>query len=183
MNKKIWITIGIIILVTIGWFFYSASKKQYCWPYCPEMTNEDREEIKESALDSSIKDWGTYEDDSFGFSFKYPKEIGEPERVNLDSTVKTVFFEKQDGVHLALYSGIYYQDKLHNKSPRSFEELMSDNDVKTPINISGKEAIRLDYSQDGSYVFIKLDNSGNILEISGSAYYIDKILPTFKFTK
>ena len=75
MNKKIWITIGIIILVTLSWFFYSASKKQYCWPYCPEMTNEDREEIKESALDASIKDWKTYEDGKFGFKINYPTTI------------------------------------------------------------------------------------------------------------
>lgn len=51
MNKKILITVGILVILGIGaWFFFILiyfQKGPICWPYCPGMTDDDREKIKE----------------------------------------------------------------------------------------------------------------------------------------
>jgi hypothetical protein len=53
-TKRNWI-IGIVVLVVlIGAYAYSAANRQYCWPYCPNMTNADREAIKSQATSQSV---------------------------------------------------------------------------------------------------------------------------------
>jgi hypothetical protein len=55
MNKKIILGIIIGLLVVAGvTYYFSRTGGVLCWPYCPGMTDQDREEIKESAFESEI---------------------------------------------------------------------------------------------------------------------------------
>jgi len=62
----------IAVLVIGGFFVYKETTRQVCWPYCPGMTDQDREEIKKSALDAQTVNWKTYENQKYGIEFKYP---------------------------------------------------------------------------------------------------------------
>lgn len=72
-HKKVWVTILVIILLLVGWKFYQeVFTKTFCWPYCPGMSDADREEIKQSASSAETRDWTTYKNDEYGFEIKYP---------------------------------------------------------------------------------------------------------------
>ena len=53
MKKTILIVI-ILLAIIGGWFSYKYifSTKSTCWPYCPNMTDQDRENIKKSAQEA-----------------------------------------------------------------------------------------------------------------------------------
>ena|SRR3989344_1894602 len=46
--------IAVIALLVIGGgaYYFFQQKKAVCWPYCPGMTDQDREDIKKSALEA-----------------------------------------------------------------------------------------------------------------------------------
>ena len=52
--KKIVIILVILLVVIGGWFSYKYlfTTKFTCWPYCPNMTDQDRENIKKSAKEA-----------------------------------------------------------------------------------------------------------------------------------
>jgi|GEM_PF-4653263 hypothetical protein len=65
----------IILAVALGggyWAYQYTKGGLLCWPYCPGMTDEDREEIKRSALEAQTANWNTYRNEEYGFEFKYP---------------------------------------------------------------------------------------------------------------
>jgi hypothetical protein len=73
MNKKIiWgiVIILLVVLIGIAYYIFSYPKGNLCWPYCPGMTDQDREVIKKSALEDETANWKTYSDNNF--SIKYP---------------------------------------------------------------------------------------------------------------
>jgi len=49
MKTKILILLVLIILLVVGYFTFFKNNGPFCWPYCPNMTDEDREEIKKQA--------------------------------------------------------------------------------------------------------------------------------------
>jgi hypothetical protein len=54
-NKKgfvIPLIIAIIVILIIGGGYYYTQKQSTCWPYCKNMTDQDRESIKKSAIDA-----------------------------------------------------------------------------------------------------------------------------------
>lgn len=72
MNKKLISGIVIVIVVVVGIaYFNSFVAKPICWPYCENMTDQDREKIKESAT----ADWKTYTNSIDGYSFDYPSKL------------------------------------------------------------------------------------------------------------
>lgn len=77
MNTKLKIILAVFLLVFIGlgWFLNEQFHRNFnlCWPYCQEMTNQDREDIK-SVLEAEKKDWKIYKNKKYGFEFKYNKE-------------------------------------------------------------------------------------------------------------
>lgn len=192
MNKKIWITIGIIILVTLSWFFYSASKKQYCWPYCPEMTNEDREEIKESALDASIKDWETYKNDDQGFQFSYPSQLGEITKVSntkIDCNLGGYYESSLSLTIEHLGVGLACKDR--------FDPISEFKGGSKKITVGGKESYLFDYTSSTNYhnreVYIPLSDMYYVTlthSYKNQPGYVglnqedfEKMLSTFRFTK
>lgn len=59
MTKKIKIILILIILVITGGaiIYYLQNKSQpLCWPYCPDMTDEDRAKIKEDMRQAGCPD-------------------------------------------------------------------------------------------------------------------------------
>ncbi len=80
MKKLIW---GIIIVVVIiaGLVYYNSYlAKPVCWPYCENITDQDREKIKESALNAATANWKIYKFNGSSYiqsgpiSFKYPSD-------------------------------------------------------------------------------------------------------------
>lgn len=47
----VWLII-IVVIAAGAYYFFSRSGVNLCWPYCPGMTDQDREEIKKSALEA-----------------------------------------------------------------------------------------------------------------------------------
>ena len=45
----------LIIIVAAGAYYFLRSGSNLCWPYCPEMTDQDREEIKKSMLEAQTE--------------------------------------------------------------------------------------------------------------------------------
>lgn len=93
MNKKQGLAPVVIILIVVviiagGYFTYQSFFKPapLCWPYCPGMTDQDREVIKESALKAETASWKTYNNEKYGFEFRYPSDwVIKSERTALDS--------------------------------------------------------------------------------------------------
>ena len=68
----IWIIIFVVLLGGGYWGYrYLSTPKYVCWPYCPGMTDQDREDIKKSAFEAQTSDWKTYRNEEYGFEFKY----------------------------------------------------------------------------------------------------------------
>lgn len=69
----VWI---IILAVLLGGgystYHYFSTSRSFCWPYCPGMTDQDRETIKKSAREVQTANWKTYRNDKYGFEFRYP---------------------------------------------------------------------------------------------------------------
>jgi len=78
-QKGITSLVGIIIILAVaivafgGVFAYQYLSKSTCWPYCPNMTDKDREQIKK---DASTAGWKTYTSTKYGYkiSFQYPQD-------------------------------------------------------------------------------------------------------------
>jgi len=78
MHKKIstlagFIIIAVEIIVLFGGVFayqYLSRPVLLCWPYCPGMTDKDREQIKNEAPTAS---WKTFSD-NYGFQMQYPPD-------------------------------------------------------------------------------------------------------------
>lgn len=93
------VVIVIILAVLLGGGYVAyrtlSGTNQTCWPYCPEMTDEDREDIKKQARDAYYAEtyadnshiiteyadqfipeggssWKTYRNERYGFELQHP---------------------------------------------------------------------------------------------------------------
>ncbi len=73
MKLKTLTVIIFVVLLIGGWFAYKnlSGGNTICWPYCPGMTDQDRDEIKKSAMQT----WKTYQNAEYKFTFKYPPNL------------------------------------------------------------------------------------------------------------
>ena len=72
--------IAIVAILAVGGIYYTYNwGGSMCWPYCKGMTDQDRELIKQSAIDAGATTtdvtagWKTYTNTQYGFEFKYPE--------------------------------------------------------------------------------------------------------------
>ncbi len=85
MNKKIiWGIVIVVIVIIAGWLLFRSSKPTYtCWPYCPNMTDQDRVAIRNQidALESSTTALKTYVGSNFQVQYpnSWTKYEGVPE--------------------------------------------------------------------------------------------------------
>jgi hypothetical protein len=56
--------------------YLKASARPLCWPYCPNMTDQDRVQIKQSMINAQKVEWKTYTNKQFSFEFRYPATWG-----------------------------------------------------------------------------------------------------------
>ncbi|MBP9701500.1 MAG: hypothetical protein KBD47_00780 [Candidatus Pacebacteria bacterium] len=77
MKLKTLTVIIIVVLLIGGWFAYKnlSGGSTICWPYCPGMTDQDRDEIKKSVMQTG----NTYQNKVHDFEFKYPSEYTQEE--------------------------------------------------------------------------------------------------------
>ncbi len=206
-NKKVSIIVIIVLIIGAGYFIYANSlqPRPLCWPYCPGMTNQDREDIQKSAFEAETKDWKTYTNDSEKYSVKYPSswflDFSYPKFVFItsydpstrNSDLQTEPFSshlnKQDikiviSTFIRLASDVIIESIYAD--PKSWTDLLINPKL---IYVDGMEAVT---GEDGETSNIRRV----ILMNSGKAYLIDytpldsnlvdefnKILSTFKFTK
>lgn len=84
MKKKIIWGVIVVVLIIVGIFIYRDLNQSYCWPYCPEVTDQDSDGI--TTLTSTetrhlvkvdISEWKTFAITDIGVEFKYPEYYGD----------------------------------------------------------------------------------------------------------
>lgn len=196
MNKKRGLAPVVIILIVVviiagGYFTYQSFFKpaSLCWPYCPGMSDQDREVIKESALKAGTANWKTYNNEKYGFEFKYPSH-------------RAVTISNQYIIYVG-YDAKYLQgnDATYpfriEKYPGTLEKFISafENSGGLPeFNVilkselfsigstTGKKLLTNNASDSPIYyIFINKDDSNLVISYRGKEE--EEILSTFKFTK
>ena len=135
MNKKIILGATTIIVLIAGVFTYHylSEKQLICWPYCPGMTDKDREDIKKSALETDTDSWKTYTFNgdspylSSVFDFKYPPDwkldFGTYTTPGDSKNITSISLTSPDGIDQIVYGSGGPQaeltcDKLSNMKER-----------------------------------------------------------------
>lgn len=105
--KKVIISLVIILtLIVIGGWYLLRPMSVTCWPYCPGMTDQDREQIKQSALGLDPADWQLYKDFKYGFEFSYPKSLTLNTVDSGFSLTHSVLFRHPDPCNLKDYTSL-----------------------------------------------------------------------------
>ena len=197
---------GVLIVIVIGIFYFFFYKLQpVCWPYCPSMTDEDRENIKESIT----QDWKTYRNGNVGFTFSYPTNWEEGTFGRDDEFINILNGQNQIEARLLgpfkckctdkeleqiLVSDVIYDGSgKHPQSINEFTKITIANNQFYKIRTSRFEGT-LSYNyylpKDNRVLVLSFTSQGvawtdpNLDEESDSTHVVLKqILSTFKFTK
>jgi hypothetical protein len=148
----IWIIIAAILISGGYWAYQYTKGSPLCWPYCPDMTDEDREEIKRSALEAETSNWNTYRNEEYGFEFRYPTSVQEKksgiaelelEILSLNPPFNIGFFISRAGIGFAGW--IDYRPK---ETVRAFDTTVTINYTQSEENPNERLFIAL-FEQDG----------------------------------
>jgi len=69
------IVVALVLVALGGGYFgykYFSTAKLVCWPYCPNMTDQDRADIKKTMLEAETANWQTHENLKMGYSVSFP---------------------------------------------------------------------------------------------------------------
>ncbi|MCX6752265.1 MAG: hypothetical protein NTZ87_02075 [Candidatus Nomurabacteria bacterium] len=188
MNKKIiWRVIVAIVIIAGGFAYnYLSKPKPVCWPYCPGMTDQDREAIKKSALEAETANWKTYTNTKYGFEVKYPVDWRTEEtKTRYGSTIFSLalvspetddFIKKVPGTDASTFDVDFMIYPLNYRS----------NGVRSQVVFNGINAEKVvSESELGTHSIIYLDGKNytyGIYNISPrNIEENDQILSTFKF--
>lgn len=204
MNKKIiWGIIAVLVILVV-FLVYKDVNRKVCWPYCPGMTDQDREVIKQQMIDAqnssattSASDWKTYVRQNM-YTFTYPKyaDIKENNNVVTDTAVvltsdlmnsfevttypepKPVFCANNPYKNMAGIKGISYTEDKVNKDGNEYRHLHETDSSQGTQTITEDRYYIL--RNNVCYMIIaKTSNTANTSVVND----VSKIFSSFKFTK
>ena len=183
----------LVVLIAAGFALNSylkASAKPLCWPYCPNMTDQDRIEIKQQMINAQIVNWKTYRNDKYGFTLMYPQDwtvlnhpnsnLGEILVLFQSPERKKLFSERHDSsgpiaeISVTVYPAHYRLDTATTMSLTTRE---------TAFN--GFSAIENTFVGDGpEFNAVLIDRNDYTYDVSSEmpkSLTMEVILSTFKF--
>ncbi|MFA6553896.1 MAG: hypothetical protein WCS89_00090 [Candidatus Paceibacterota bacterium] len=196
---------AIVVILVVGVVYYSTQRKQsYCWPYCPNMTDQDREIIKNQMREATSTNpdtasWKTYTNPVFGYSFKYPSESELADQKSFDNNgnlIVVIFPQPSQGVGVQFSVSVSdntancYKNDLRGTSTRT----VTINGNTYHVGSGGDQGMGGAIGEYTNYAIIKnsacyqlvMDlqwnrSSGRNFDEQKIQDYLKQILSTFKF--
>lgn len=181
------ITIVAILAIGGGLYYYANNNEPF------EVFRVNPNEIPLATTTDETKDWKTYTNTEYGYSFKYPATLvssNGAKGISLVNTTQCISeYSKPNLGDNYIPTGCYSLSVSVQESRVIHEGL---NTTKTSLIIGGIQGEKI-VTDDGSYfgVLIQVNKDNQWYKISGSSNYADKkvledrikeILITFKFT-
>lgn len=162
MKKKVilGIVIGLLVVVIAGVLYYiSYPKGNLCWPYCSGMTDQDRKDIKKTALEAGTAEWKTYTNTKYGFEFKYPINWGVGGVGNTDDTflIEDLSTTKNGGLNsnILVWANIAKPPWVGMSAKDILLEAYKSNDLRNQSDgiLGGVQSYQITYLTDSGYCY------------------------------
>ena len=149
----IWVIAVVVLIIVVGVLIIQPWKGgSTCWPYCPNMTDQDRAQILQQALEAqnnlasssadTNSDWKTYTNVKYGFTLNYPSNF------SLKESQNGGFFDELNLYNLSVSAPADYQKGtdfnvgridviVSSSTAKCYTSSPNSNDLSSVKNING----------------------------------------------